>query len=813
MSAAPRLCFHCGEPVSRTDTLHVHVDGRDAPVCCVGCKAVAELILTSGLADYYQFRTTHGPPANPARAEQYDTYDRPSTQARLTAPEARGLVVNLLVEGVRCSACSWLIGERLQQATGVVSAYVNPATAHAQVVFDPTLTSLGDILRLVSALGYRPHVLSGIDTAEVASRERRRALTRLAVAGFGTAQVMMISAALYIGAAQGMEPTIREYLRIISLIIAAPTLAYSGQSFFVGAVNGIRNKHVGMDVPVSLAIVLAFLASTWNTLRHSGPIYFDSIAMFVFLLLISRFVEMTARQRACSTTEALLKLMPATALKVDGVTTVRVPVDELAVGDRIRVPLGESFPADGTILTGSTLVDESLLTGEPLPVSRQEGDRVIAGALNCEAPVDVCVQRIGATTTLAAIVTLLEHAQTTRPRIARLADLAATRFVAAVLLAAVLVAVGWFLVDPARAFEATLAVLVATCPCALSLATPVVITAAANRFAQAGMLLTSADALEALAHADTIVFDKTGTLTEGRPAIDQVVTWGISKQRALEIAASLERHSSHPYAQAFSGLHAVPAEAIRVTRGQGIEGVIGRQTFRLGTSNFSTGKPAAHPEAHPGVFLGCDGRQLAHITFKDPIRSNARRIVGELRRLGLRAIIASGDHQDTVDQVAHQLAITHRHGRLLPEDKLALVRDLQASGAHVLAVGDGVNDAPILKAASVSVALGSGAALAQASADLVTVRHDLDTLPQAIRISREARRIIRQNLIWATAYNLCVLPVAAAGVMPPWVAAIGMSLSSLLVVINAMRLSRSPAPARSERRTARGLGTGTPAPC
>ena len=257
----------------------------------------------------------------------------------------------------------------------------------------------------------------------------------------------------------------------------------------------------------------------------------------------------------------------------------------------------------------------------------------------------------------------------------------------------------------------------------------------------------------------------------------------------------------------------MPAEAIRVTRGQGIEGVIGRQTFRLGTSNFSTGKPAAHPEAHPGVFLGCDGRQLAHITFKDPIRSNARRIVGELRRLGLRAIIASGDHQDTVDQVAHQLAITHRHGRLLPEDKLALVRDLQASGAHVLAVGDGVNDAPILKAASVSVALGSGAALAQASADLVTVRHDLDTLPQAIRISREARRIIRQNLIWATAYNLCVLPVAAAGVMPPWVAAIGMSLSSLLVVINAMRLSRSPAPARSERRTARGLGTGTPAPC
>jgi Cu2+-exporting ATPase len=789
-------CFHCGEPLPDHPRIGLVIDGREQRVCCLGCRAAAELICDAGLGDYYRFRTAAAPRPEPSADDVWATYDRPDVQAPLLGREGDAAVVNLLIEGLRCAACSWLIGERLGRLPGIVRASVNPATARAQVAFDPRRLGLAAVLRAIAALGYRPHVLGAADTLAVATRERRRALKRLAVAGFGMMQVMMIAVALYIGAVDGMDPVIREYLRIISLVVTTPVLVYAGQPFFAGAYAALRARHVGMDVPVALGIGLAFAASAWNTLVHSGDVYFDSVVMFIFLLLLGRYVEMVARHRAGSTAEALLRLVPATALRMAGAVRERVPVSALAAGDRVLVPVGECFPADGVLAGGATEADEALLTGESLPVAKAAGASVIAGALNCGAPVEVELTAVGQSTVLAGIVRLLERAQTERPRIARLADRAAAWFVGRVLIGAALVAVLWLIVDPSRAFEATLAVLVVTCPCALSLATPTAITAATATLARAGLLVTRPDALEELARADTVLFDKTGTLSLGRPRLERVAAFGISEEQALALAAALERGSAHPLAQAFETVAAAPAEDPSAHPGLGVEGRVGTVRYRIGTAAFvatlAGPRPAAAAES--GVHLGSAGRWLARFEIGDALRPGAAGVVRELEALGLAPTIASGDHADAVAQAAGALGIHRWHARQLPADKLALLRRLRAGGAHVLAVGDGINDAPTLRAASVSLALGTGSELAQASADLVALRGELSTLPLAVRTARRTTAIIRQNLVWAAGYNLVALPLAAFGWVPPWLASVGMSASSLLVVLNALRLARRPRP-------------------
>ncbi len=796
-SPAAAGCFHCGEAIPARLGLSVSIDGAERAVCCLGCRAAATLIRDAGLGDYYRFRTTAAPRPEVSGDDPWATYDRPEVQGPLLGREGEMAVVNLLIEGLRCAACSWLVGERLGRLPGVVRARVNPATSRAQVTFDPQRMGLAALLRTVAMIGYRPHVLGATDTLAVATRERRDALKRLAVAGFGMMQVMMIAAALYIGAADGMDPVIREYLRIISLIITAPVLIYAGRPFFAGAYASLRARRVGMDVPVSVAIGLAFGASAWNTLWHSGEVYFDSVVMFIFLLLLGRFLEMLVRHRAGSTAEALLRLVPATALRLDGPSRERVAVASLAAGDRVFVPSGECFPADGVISSGSTEADEALLTGESRPIARSVGDPVVAGALNCSAPVEVQVGAVGQSTMLAGVVRLLERAQTERPRVARLADRAAAWFVSRVLVGAALVAAAWLVVDPSRAFAATLAVLVVTCPCALSLATPAAITAATATLARAGLLVTRPDALEELAHADTVVFDKTGTLSLGRPRIESSEVCGIGRDAALAVAAALERSSAHPLSQAFESIRAAPAEDVAVHPGSGIEGRVGPVRYRIGTAAFVASLAGPRPAeiAESGVHLGSRAGWLARFEFADALRPRAAEVVRDLEALGLEPSIASGDHATAVAHAASALGIRRWHARMLPADKLALVERLRTGGARVLAVGDGINDAPTLRAAAVSLAMGTGSALAQSSADLVALRGDLETLPLAVRTARRTTAVIRQNLVWSAGYNLVALPLAALGWVPPWLAAIGMSASSLLVVLNALRLSRpSPVP-------------------
>jgi Cu2+-exporting ATPase len=788
---ATTQCFHCGEPVPADLQLSLRIGGDLRPMCCQGCRAAAEFIRDAGLADYYRFRDAPAPRPESAADDAWVTYDRQEVQQRLVARSGSTSSVNLLLEGLRCSACGWLVERRLERSPGVAGIAVNPATGRARLRWRTGEAELSSLLRAIHALGYRPHVLGAADTIEIAERERRLALKRLVVAGFGMMQVMMFAVALYAGAFEGMDPLLREYLRLVSMLVATPVLLYSGRPFLEGAWRNLRAGQPGMDVPVALALALAWGASTINTFAGRGEVYFDSVTMFTFLLLLGRFAEMSARHQAGSTSDALLRLQPATAIRLVGDRSERVPIAELCGGDLVLVPAGEAFPADGVLASGNTSVDESMLTGESAAAPRVEGEAVLGGSINVGQPARVRVTAVGHETVLAAIVRLLERAQTERPAIARLADRWASWFVGAVLLATAIVAGSWAAIDPSRAFETTLAVLVVTCPCALSLATPTAITAATAALARRGLLITRAETLETLARATHIVMDKTGTLTTGRPVVATCRSLGsLDAAGCLRLAAALEQASTHPVARAFrevSGPLPFPRD-ITVEPGAGLEGVITGRRHRIGRRDYVARIAPALALPDAGTYLARDGEWLAEFAIDDPLRPGAARAVHRLASLGLGVEIASGDHPAAVAQIAAEAGITHFHSRLRPEDKLALVRALEAEGETVAMIGDGVNDAPVLAAASISVAMGAGASLAHTSADAVLMVPDLEVLPDAVAVARKTVRLIRQNLGWAVAYNLAALPLAALGFIPPWAAAIGMSASSLLVVANAMRL-------------------------
>jgi Cu2+-exporting ATPase len=556
-----------------------------------------------------------------------------------------------------------------------------------------------------------------------------------------------------------------------------------------------------MDLPVSIAIAAAFLASAWATLTDVGEIYFDSVAMFVFFLGATRFLEMRTRHRSDDHALALGALLPDEAVRVvDGISET-VLLDELREGDVVSIRPGDIVPADGEISEGQLSVDESMLTGESLPVQRSACEPVFAGALVRHGNAMLTVTRTGASTSIAEIGRMLERAKADRPPIAVLADRIAAYFVAGVLLVTTIAAAAWAAIEPARAFEVALATLVVTCPCALALATPAVIAAATARLARSGFLLVRSRVLEVLTRARVIVFDKTGTLTEGRPAVlrtRRLAADAPDDDDLLAIAAAIETASEHVLARAFSS-SVVPGRfrpgGIEVVPGAGVEASIDGRRYRVGHAEFVaglSGSEAASPgaEGNTAVFIGDEEKVLARFDIGDELRSDAATAIKALQSAGYRPVIASGDREAAVRRAAEQLGIGEWHARMTPADKLALVRRYHERGDPVVMVGDGINDAPVLAAADASIALDAGTALARASADAVSLGRGLGAIVQAAGIAAATQRIIRQNLAWAIAYNLTAVPLAVSGLLAPWMAAIGMSVSSLVVVLNALRLHR-----------------------
>jgi Cu2+-exporting ATPase len=811
-TSSERRCFHCDGPVGPGTPTTVLVDGTPRVVCCAGCGSAAQLILSQGLGRYYQFRS----PAEPVRGRlhpSWEVFDREAAVRRYTHLRADGeRELGLHIEGMHCAACAWLIENSLRQLDGVTDIQVNPSSARALLRYDPRRVTLSRVLERIHALGYIPKPLAFTAGDGDDSAERRQALRRLGVAGFGMMQVMTFAVSLYAGAMQGMAPDLAQLLRFVSLLVATPVVLYAAQPFFATAWRSLRAGAPAMDVPVALSIGAAYLWSVGATLLGRGALYFDSAVMFTFFLLLGRFAEMSLRHRSGQYQDALARLLPDSAARVAAAEVMRVTPEELEAGDRVRVMPGERIPADGEILNGSSDVDEALLTGESVPQLRVCGDQLIAGTLNLTGVLEMRVTRVGQDSTLACVSRLLERAGASKPRIADLADRVAGWFVVAVLLLAAFVGLYWLQVDPSRAFPTVLAVLVVTCPCALSLATPAALAAATMRLARCGLLVTRARALERLASADRIVFDKTGTLTRGQPRIErvQILSNRLSRERVLAIAAALERHSAHPIAHAFAAVvGACALGPVRSDSGRGLEAAADGVLYRIGRPDYvlelvASGQPypmTAGDEAHTTIMLGDPLGPLAAFELIDALRDDALQTLSRLRELGLEPLIASGDRQAVVAAVGRRLDGVGAQGGMCAADKLALVQALQAAGHPVAMVGDGVNDAPVLAAADVSVAIGGGTDLAKVSADLVLLGEGLAPLVHGVETARLTRAVIRENLTWAVLYNATAVPLAALGWLQPWMAAIGMSASSLLVVLNAMRLLKagrrgaSPAPA------------------
>jgi len=734
-------------------------------------------------------------------ARDWLIFDLPERQRSLSLKDGHALV-ELTIDGMHCGACAQAIEKGVGTLPGVSEIRVSAATGNAQIRWDLARLPLSRILVTIAGLGFEPSLIhEQLDQNTLL--ERRTAYKRLAVAGFGMMQVMTFAFGLYAGALEGIEAQYELYLRLVSMLVTIPVVLYSAVPFFSNAWRDLLVGRLGMDLPVSAAILLALAASIVNTLLGTGEVYFDSVTMFVFFLLIGRMVEMHARHHAGTVTQALARLLPPSAVRLEAGVANAVPVSALQVGDVLLVAAGQTVPADGIVIAGSSRLDESMLTGEATPLSRKAGDAVMGGSLNVAQPLQIQVTALGPQTVLSSIVRLLSRAQAERPRLARAADGAAANFVAWILAAAFAVGALWFWFDSPRAFPALLAVLVVTCPCALSLATPAAVAAATRRLARLRLLVTRADAIEALAHVRVCVLDKTGTLTSGQPRIARTYLFGdLSGSNCLAIASALEMSSEHPLAQAFAQPLTTKAEVaatdLQVTSGAGIEGTVQGVRYRIGSLEYAAAlSTMTAPQSIAGatIFLSSSDGILAGFEINDSLRPDAVAAVDELRDLGIEVRIASGDHRDVVARVAEHLGVEQWRARLTPQDKLAYVKSL-AAGGGVLMVGDGINDAPVLNAASVSVAMGSGSALAQASADFISTANSLQVLATGVREARRTLGVIRQNLAWAFGYNLLAIPLAALGLVPPWAAAIGMSASSMLVVLNARRLRK---PARAPR--------------
>jgi Cu2+-exporting ATPase len=716
----------------------------------------------------------------------------------------------LFLDGLRCAGCVSRVERALREQPGVVSAAVNFTNHRALVRFDSARVSADDLVARVRELGYDATPFDVDSLARPAARAQREALVRLLVAAFLAGNVMMISFALYLAGPGGMEPELRRGLRWLAVALSVPSVFWCGLPFWQGALAGLRRREISIDLPVALGMSTALAASAAGTALEVDHVFIDSAAMIVFLILLGRTLERGARRKASEAVEQLAALAPTRAWRRRPGGLEEIPARELRTGDRVVVAPGQQVPADGRVVVGSTEIDESILSGESRPVLRAVGDPVSEGSRNALAEIEVEVQAPAGQGTLARLAALLERAQTERPRIQRMADRVAAVFAPSVLLVATGTAAGWALAGRPALDVALVAaaVLIVACPCALGLATPAAVTAAIGRAARLGVLFKSGEALERCAEVDAAVLDKTGTLSEGRLAVTHVLASpGRDEDEVLAAAASAEGASPHPLAEAIRreaarrGLAGPERElARRAVPGRGVEADEGGARLRVGSRAFlADAGLAPAPELEEGarkhaergaglVFVAREGEVLGAVLFVDPPRHDAARACERLGALGVEASLVSGDHGDAVHLAARAAGLEDAHAEASPEDKLAFVNGLRAAGRRVLVAGDGVNDAAALAAADVGVAMARGSDVTIHAADVVVRAPRLEAVPDAVELSRAALRRMRQNLALAVAYNAVAVPLAVAGLLQPLGAAIAMSLSSLVVTANAIRL-------------------------
>ncbi|WP_431276685.1 heavy metal translocating P-type ATPase [Variovorax ureilyticus] len=718
----------------------------------------------------------------------------------------------VVVDGMHCAACALAVEEAVGRVPGVERVEVNATSHRARIVWSSAAVTPSRWFAASAAAGY-PLVPAGdLSARSRRSRDARVALWRWLVAGFCMMQVMMYAYPGYIAQPGDMSADAAQLLRWASWVLTLPVMLFSCGPFFRSAWRDLRARRIGMDLPVSLGIAIAFVVSTAATFDAQGPlgheVYFDSLTMFVFFLLTGRWLEARLRDRTAGALEAVMNRLPDSVERLgEGGLFTRVSVRRLVVGDVIRVLPGEAFPADGVVILGDTTADEALLTGESRPVPRPCGDRVLAGSHNIAAAVQIRIESIGQGTRFSQIVALMESASLQKPRLAQLADRAARPFLLAVLVAAALAAALWWHIDSGKALMVAVSVLIVTCPCALSLATPAAMLASAGSLARDGVMVHNLQALETLSSVDTVVFDKTGTLTHDVPRLERVYCRkGLRPGDAVELAAALAAHSLHPASRALvnawnAQFRSPPSWDLVEAKehaGEGIAGLLRRsgdaggkvRALRLGASDFCGVEPLQSDAAQ--VHLADEQGWVASFVLAEDLRADAATAVAELEAQGLSVRLLSGDRDAAAKEVARRGGIRDARGDCLPEEKLRVIRQSQAEGHRVVMVGDGLNDGPVIAQADVSFAFGHAVPLTQARADFIVMGGELSTIVRTIWQAKRTMRVVRQNLWWAGGYNALCVPLALAGWLPPWLAGLGMAGSSVLVVLNAARLARQP---------------------
>lgn len=789
-------CFHCGDAIPKNLNITSEVSNETVFFCCYGCHAIAEFIRGADLSSYYTHRTEMA--INPT--------NRKTDSVSLTLIQDSDIYplyvfidddnkhqIQLSIKGMTCAACAWLIETRLAQTKGVTSIHVNLSTSIATLLWHPNEIALEEIGHQVELLGYEaiPYRTDEIDITQ--RQARKTSIIRLGVAGVGMMQVMMSAIAIYAGEIQGIDEGLKTLLRWSSFIFATPVVFYSAAPFFQSALRDLKTRYFTMDLPVSLGIGLAYISSVYALFSQSGQVYFDSVTMFTFFLLLGRFLEETARHKSRQNNKHQQELTSVTLIKPDGNTQL-MPLSKIKVDDIIRVSPGETIPTDGLILRGESSIDESSLTGEYLPTYKRIGAQLTALTTNIEQSIDIKVTAIGKQTRAAAIERLTERALSEKPQIALIANKVAHYFVICVLLAALLTFIGWTLAGASDAYWIMVSVLVVTCPCALSLATPVALTTATNKLKKIGLLVTRGHAIESLSKAEHLVFDKTGTLTYGQ--FDIVDIKADNSSQSLAICSALEADSIHPIALTFKSFsNELVATNIKNHIGSGVEGKIHGKRYRLGNfdfiRDFLIDNSFKQERTLHGLtlYLASEHEGIkAEITLQDRLRDGAQETIEKLRQQGFTVSLLSGDTDASAKSILNPACFDHFLTKMTPEAKWQWMNS-QPNKKHMVMVGDGLNDVPSLAGANISIAMAGSSDLAKLHADAVLLNNNINSIYGAINIANQCKIIIKQNLFWAASYNMIMLPAAMLGFIPPWAAAIGMAMSSLVVVLNANRMS------------------------
>lgn len=794
-----KVCFHCGSNIQINDC-SIIINGVTYYMCCFGCLAVTKFIINNGFEDYYKNRSSYGYKIEDNFFNNNLTIDTHTSYRFISKKKADLSSVSLFIDGITCAACTWLIERYISKINGVHSISVNLLTSKAKILWNDKIINLEFLFESFTKIGYKAHLYDFKKQEKRNQDEFKRELKKVIVSGLGMMQIMMLSASLYVGEFKDMNYLYWIFIRWSCFIIAFPVTIYSARSLFLNFYKNIKNGFLGMDFNVSLSLIIAFIASMNNLIKNNGEIYFDSITMFVFFILLGKFLEMRVRHHASDIIYSLQKIENNITIKIDSNNIYReILVENVQVNDLLLIKPGCLIPVDGQIVDGESSINESMLTGESEPILKNLSEAVFGGTINIDNTLIIKATHTYSHSTISLIIQTLEKINLTRPKINILIDKIADYFVLFVILLTIITSIIWLFLDKKDIINIIISMLVIACPCALSLAVPAAITSTTNSLIKIGFLITKEHTINTLEKVTDIIFDKTGTLTNSNFTLSKIkLKRNISIKKVISIVCALEYLSNHPIAKAFIKFNKIFKNEfnskldVKTYSGLGVEGKIDNKFYRFGKYDFIKNwvKKDLNKEIKYNLLLADKNGIIAYFKLVNPLRKNTKLVINALKKKKYIIHILSGDSSNEVDLIAHKLRIDKKKKNITVKGKVEYIKGLTNSNKIVLMIGDGINDSPALNAAHASIAMGSGADLTKINSDAILLNDNLLNILKAMAQSKKTKFIIKQNIVWAILYNFIGLLFASFNFITPYYAALGMSTSSLIVIFNSLRLNK-----------------------